>query len=108
MATSTWWICYFCDEEAKNVDYLCESFKRNKQGEDGEGGEKWMGCMTCEISFHVKCLLNRASQSELKQGVQKAEDDVNKRLQALPVNSEGQWEINWDLLELPPYQCKKW
>ena len=48
------------------MNYLCESFKKNKLCEDRKDGEKWIGCMMCEHSFHVHCLLSYATQTQLE------------------------------------------
>ena len=63
MAASTHWICVLCGEMGKNLQDLEESFKKGTVAKDGE--EAWMRCMTCDQSFHIKCLLAEVTEEEV-------------------------------------------
>ena len=96
MGASTCWISTLCREMGKNLANLEDSFKKGTVANHGE--EAWMGCMTCNQSFHVKCLLTQVMEEEAKRCLKKA-----------PVNNEGKCNITGqELIDLPPYQCKKW
>ena len=96
MAASTRWICTLCREMVMNLTNLEDSFKKGTVANDGE--EAWMGCMTCNQSLHVKCLLTQVM-----------EEEANRRLKKAPVNNEGKCNITGqELIDLSPYQCKKW
>ena len=68
MASATHWICSFCYEEGENIEHLNETFRKETLAEDGE---KWIGCMTCNQSFHVKCFLMNITQQEWDKGAKK-------------------------------------
>ena len=61
----------FCDEEGENVEHLNETFRKETLAKDGENGEKWIGCMMCNQSFHVKCFLMNITQQEWDEGAKK-------------------------------------
>ena len=84
--------------------------KKNEICEDGENGEKWMGCMTCEHSFHVRCLLSFATQTQMEEGIQKAKKEANRCLCAISIDSEGKRRVEnlEKVIQPAPYQCKKW
>ena len=81
MASATRWICLYCGEKGQNIEYLDESFKKNSKASDGENGEMWIGCMTCEQSFHVRCMLLNAvaTQPDMEEKVKEhVETVINK------------------------------
>ena len=89
MASATCWTCSFYDEEGENIEHLNETFRKETLAEDGENGEKWIGCMTCNQSFHVKCFLMNITQQEWDEGAKKMEKEANRHLKAIPLNEEG-------------------
>ena len=107
MATSTCWICALCREMGKNLENLEESFKKDTVAKDGE--KAWMGCMTCNQSFHIKCLLAEVTEEEVDEVGNDVEKEANRHLKKAPINYQGKRDITGqELIELPPYQCKKW
>ena len=110
LVSATRWIRSFCDEEGENIEHLNETFKKETLAKDGENGEKWIGCMTCNQSFHVKCFLMNITQQDWDEGAKKMEKEANRHLKAIPLNEEGKRHIEdpEQLLEMPPYKCLKW
>ena len=107
MAASTHWICALWREMGKNLQDLEESFKKNTVANDGE--EAWMGCMTCDQSFHIKCLLGEVIEEEVDEVGKDMEKEANRNLKKAPIDNQGKRDITGqELNELPPYQCKKW
>ena len=71
MVSATHSICSFCHEEGENIEHLYEMFRKEILAEDGENGEKWIGCIMCNQSFHVKCFLMNITQQEWDEGAKK-------------------------------------
>ena len=91
----------------KNLQDLEESFKKGTIAKDGE--EAWMGCMTCDQSFHIKCLLGKVTEEEVDEINEDMEKEANKHLKKACINDQGKQDITGEeLIELPPYRCKKW
>ena len=91
----------------KNLQDLEESFKKGTVAKDGE--EAWMGCMTCDQSFHIKCLLGEVTEEEVDEVGKDMEKEANRRLKKAPIDDQGKRDITGqELIELPPYQSKIW
>ena len=88
MVSATDWICSFCHEEGENIEHLNEMFRKETLAKDGENCEKWIGCMMCNQSFHVKCFLMNIPQQEWDKGAKKMEKEANRCLKAIPLNEE--------------------
>ena len=107
MVTSTHWMCALCEEMGKNLENLEESFKKDTVAKDGE--EAWMGCMTCNQSFHIKCLLAKVTEEEVDEVRKDMKKEANRHLKKAPIDDRGKRDITGqELIELPPYQCKNW
>ena len=89
MASASRWICLYCEKEGRNIQHLDETFKKEKTAKDGENGEEWIGCMTCEVSFHVRCFLMTLTQDKWEEGIKKINKEVNKCLRSTPVKEEN-------------------
>ena len=87
MAASTRWICALCGEMGKNLQDLEESFKKRTVAKDEE--EAWMGCMTCDQSFHIKCLLGEVTEEVVDKIGKDMEKEANRRLKKAPIDDQG-------------------
>ena len=80
----------------KNLQDLEESFKKGTIGNDGE--EAWMGCMTCDQSFHLKCLLGEVTEEEVDEvskDMEKKLTDISKKLPSMIKESETSQDRSW-------------
>ena len=62
-----------------------------------------------KISFHIKCLLGKVTKEEVDKVGKDMEKEANRCLKKAPIDDQGKRDITGqELIELPPYQCKKW
>ena len=91
----------------KNLQDLEELFKKGTVAKDGE--KTGMDCMTCDQSFHIKCLLAKVTEEEVDKVRKDMEKEANRHLKEAPIDYQGKRDITGqELIDLPPYQCKKW
>ena len=91
----------------KNLQDLEELFKKGTVAKDGE--KAGMDCMTCDQSFHIKCLLAKVTEEEVDKVRKDMEKEANRHLKEAPIDYQGKQDITGqELIDLPPYQCKKW
>ena len=65
--------------------------------------------MTCDQSFHIKCLLGEVTEEEVDKVSKDMEKEANRHLKKAPIDDQGKQDITGqELIELPPYQCKIW
>ena len=86
MAASTCWICALCGEMGKNLQDLEELFKKGTVANDGK--KAWMGCMTCDQSFHIKCLLDEVTEEEVDEVSKDMEKEANRSLKKAPIDDQ--------------------
>ena len=97
----------FVRRNGENLQDLEESFKKGIVAKDEE--EAWMGCMTCDQYFHIKCLLGEVTEEKVDEVSKDMEKQANKHLKKTPIDDQGKRDITGqELIELPLYLCKKW